>query len=145
MIDRRDNCPLRSNADQADQDEDRRGDACDDLTFIGFAEPVDRDMVNIARAGQTVPVKFRLVDASGAAVSDASAIVGLTSRTDATVCANQPTDVVETYVADTGLRYLGAGNWQYSWKTPKSYLGECRTMVLALRDGSAYEARFAFK
>ena len=37
-----DNCPNNANADQADSDDDGRGDVCDTgYTFAGFFQPVD--------------------------------------------------------------------------------------------------------
>jgi hypothetical protein len=40
---------------------------------------------------------------------------------------------------------LGNGNWQYNWKTPKTYAGQCRVMQLNLSDGSTHIANFKFK
>jgi subtilisin family serine protease len=34
----------------------------------------------------------------------------------------------------SGLLYQGNGNWQFNWKTPKAYAGQCRTMYLNLSD-----------
>ena len=60
-------------------------------------------------------------------------------------CATATPDAVEDYAGDSGLRYLGDGNWQFNWKTPKTYAGQCRTMVLTLSDGTTLEALFQFK
>jgi hypothetical protein len=54
-------------------------------------------------------------------------------------------DVVEVYTGSSGLQYLGDGNWQFNWKTPKSYVGHCRIMTLTLNDGSTHDAYFKFK
>jgi len=35
----------------------------------------------------------------------------------------------------TELQYLGDGTWQFNWKTPKNYAGQCRTLSLNLKDG----------
>jgi hypothetical protein len=59
--------------------------------------------------------------------------------------AGEPESSIETYAGSSGLQYLGDGNWQYNWKTPKSYTDSCRTMVLNLKDGSKYTANFKFK
>jgi hypothetical protein len=57
-----------------------------------------------------------------------------------------PTDTIEEYAAGaSGLQYAGDGYWQFNWKTPKTYAGQCRTMVLTLGDGSKHEADFKFK
>ncbi|MDQ4048691.1 MAG: DVUA0089 family protein [Actinomycetota bacterium] len=115
------------------------------LSFDGFFSPIDNDTVNSAKAGQTVPVKYRLVAANGTPVSDPSSFAGLTSQAAAGACAGQPSDAVETYSGNSGLQYLGDGNWQFNWKTPKSYEGQCRTMTMTLNDGSTHEASFLFK
>ena len=45
----------------------------------------------------------------------------------------------------SGLLYLGSGNWQFNWKTMKSYAGQCRIMTVTLGDGSTHSAEFKFK
>ncbi len=100
--------------------------------------------MNVARAGQTVPVRYRIVGPSGAGIADPASLESLTSAPDGS-CGSGESDVVETYVGDAGLKDLGDGDWQYSWKTPKSYAGACRVMVLKLRGEPPYIARFAFK
>jgi hypothetical protein len=78
-------------------------------------------------------VKWRLVNADGIGVSDPSSFVSLTSV--AGDCAGgAATDGVETYADSSGLQYLGDGYWQYNWKTPKSYAGQCRVLHLNLAD-----------
>src|SRR5205823_2811805 len=47
--------------------------------FGGFLQPIDTGMVNSANAGQTIPVKWRLTDASGVPISDPSSFVSVTS------------------------------------------------------------------
>jgi hypothetical protein len=37
------------------------------------------------------------------------------------------------------------GNWQFNWKTQKSYAGQCRTMTLMLSDGTTHTASFTFR
>jgi hypothetical protein len=56
-----------------------------------------------------------------------------------------PEDAIEDYSGASGLQYLGDGDWQFNWKTPKSYAGQCRTMTLTLSDGSTHTASFSFK
>jgi len=101
--------------------------------FTGFAQPIDNLIVNKANAGQTIPVKWRLSDASGAGVSDPSSFVNVLSAANS--CgAGLAVDDIETYSGASGLQYLGDGNWQFNWKTPKTYAGQCRTMTLILSD-----------
>jgi hypothetical protein len=115
------------------------------LTFTGFAQPIDMTATNLAKAGQTIPVKWRLLDANGVPVSDPASFVGL--RTQAGSCdAGGPSDAVETYSGSSGLQYLGDGYWQYNWKTPKNYAGKCRTMYIELQGGlTSPTVTFQFK
>jgi hypothetical protein len=99
--------------------------------------------VNAAKAGQTIPVKWRLTDANGVGISDPATFVSLTSSGGAGCSTGSP-DAIEQYTANSGLQYLGNGNWQFNWKTPKNYAGQCRRMKLNLADGE-HAADFQFK
>lgn len=113
-----------------------------EYNFAGFFQPVDNGILNLAKAGQTIPVKWRLTDANGVPISDPSSFVSVTSSATIGGCGGSA-DAIETYSGSSasGLQYLGNGNWQYNWKTPKSYAGQCRTLSLNLKDGAA--AHFA--
>jgi hypothetical protein len=107
--------------------------------------PIDNNQPNSAKAGQTVPVKWRLTDTNGNPVSDSASFVSLTSSVTPGSCGGSA-DAIETYAGSSGLQYLGDGYWQFNWKTPKSYAGQCRTMSLNLNDdGSGRTASFIFK
>ncbi len=114
--------------------------------FQGFLQPIDSlPTVNSAKAGQTIPIKWRLSDFFGVGVSDPASFASVTSGS--TSCdASDPQDAIETYTGNSGLQYLGNGNWQLNWKTPKSYAGQCRVMRLNLADGATDRlAEFKFK
>jgi hypothetical protein len=118
--------------------------------FSGFFSPVDNPpIVNLSKAGQTIAVKYRLTDANGVGISDTSSFVSITSAPRGT-CSGQ-SDVIETYSGASGLQYLGSGNWQFNWSTPRSYAGTCKTMTLNLKDavvptpGAPRTAYFQFK
>jgi hypothetical protein len=115
--------------------------------FLGFFSPVDNPpTVNTAKAGQAIPVKWRLTDAVGNPVSDMSSFKGLTSSPAACGSGETESPLPETTsTGSSGLQYLGDGNWQYNWKTPKLYANSCRTMILNLKDGTTYTANFKFK
>jgi len=94
-----DNCPAVSNPDQEDSNGNGIGDACD-LIFTGYFEPVNNDMVNVAKAGQAIPVKWRLTDGSGVPITDASMVVGLYSYSVS--CSDfigDPMDAIEAYAS----------------------------------------------
>jgi hypothetical protein len=114
-------------------------------TFAGFGAPVDSlPIVNMAKAGQTIPIKWHLQDANGNPISDPTTFASVTSGS-AGCSATAPQDAIETYSGSSGLQYLGAGNWQYNWKTPTSYAGQCRLLTLNFADGSHHQASFQFK
>lgn len=114
--------------------------------FNGFFQPIDTGITNSAKAGQAIPVKWRLTDANGVPVSDPNSFISVSSTATIGGCGGSA-DAIETYAGSSasGLQYLGNGNWQYNWKTPKSYAGQCRTLSLNLKDGaSGRTASFIF-
>lgn len=115
------------------------------FAFGGFAAPIDIGELNSAKAGQTIPVKWHLEQPDGTPVSDPASFTSLTSQNAGGSCSGQASDAIETYTSDSGLQYLGDGDWQYNWKTPKAYTGQCRTMTLTLSDDSTHTASFQFK
>lgn len=112
--------------------------------MTAFDRPVDRNVTNVAKAGRTLPVKWR-VTLDGVPVSDPSHFVGLFSA-QCTSNADPPADdQIEFYSGSSGLQYLGDGWWQFNWKTVRSYEGQTRKMTLRLDDGSEYSAFFEFR
>jgi hypothetical protein len=114
--------------------------------FVGFLPPVDNlPVINTAKAGSTIPVKWRLFDSAGAPVTSLTSFTSLTTAPIA--CDAAPADVIEE-VATTGetvLRYDAAsGQFIYNWKTEKSWLG-CRLLQLTLADGTKNYAKFQLK
>jgi hypothetical protein len=130
--------------------------------FTGFFSPVNNAPVsNAANAGQAIPIKWQLTDSSGVGVSNPNSFgypgliapyagpgtstPGLTSY-QVGCSTGDPTDSVEEYApGESGLIYQGNGNWQINWKTPKSYAGQCRVLVITLSDGTIHMANFKFK
>jgi alpha-tubulin suppressor-like RCC1 family protein len=124
----------------------------DPYTFQGFFQPVDNVLTNRAKAGATIPVRWRITDSNGIGVSDPGSFVALGSIAVAgTECSGGVDTVEELAAGSSGLVYLGDGNWQYNWKTLKAYAGQCRTMSLKLYEngtpgGKVYKtANFTFK
>lgn len=100
--------------------------------FEGSVEPPPHE--NVATAGQSVPVRWRLTTATGDPISDPSSFVSISSHT--TSCYdNAHGEIVEPAAGGSGLRYLGDGWWQYNWNTSRTYAGQCRTITLNLSDG----------
>ena len=115
-------------------------------TYTGFFAPVDNpSILNVAKAGQAIPVKWQIYYTSGA-VADPTSFVSLTSaEIGCGVLVAGAVDTVETYSGSSGLQYLGSGSWQFNWKTPASYANSCRSMKVTLKDGSTHIAYFNFK
>jgi hypothetical protein len=118
--------------------------------FDGFYAPVDRpNTMNLSKAGQAIPLKWRLTDADGVGITDLLAVavkaVGLNCASSATI------DQIETYAAgSSGLQNLGNGYYQYNWKTLASYANTCKSIALVFGAGAesyteAPSALFTFK
>jgi hypothetical protein len=112
--------------------------------FTGFADPLHDDVANEAKAGTTVPLKWRITDANGIGVSDPASFVSVTSVGGP--CDATGTGATGTFSGRSGLQYLGDGYWQFNWKTPKAYKGHCREVRLNLADGvTGRVASFVFR
>jgi len=110
--------------------------------FSGFQQPIDSNALNSAKAGRTVPVKWRLTDWNGSPVSDPASFVLLASRPNE--CTNNvESDEVPTTTNGSGLRYTGDGNWHYNWKTTGLPTG-CRELRLWIQ-GAPSAATAAFE
>jgi hypothetical protein len=113
------------------------------LGFDGFFAPVDMDMINVAKAGQAIPLKFDVYDANGP-VSDLGS-VEVTAQALSCSSLSESPDAIEQYAAGgSGLQNLGLGNYQFNWKTPKTYAGTCQRLHLDAGDGISHTADFQF-
>jgi hypothetical protein len=117
--------------------------------FSGFFDPIEMGILNSARAGSAIPVKWQLADADGNDVSDPASFSDLMSyQTD---CPNSMvipsySGITKVYPGSSGLQYLGNGNWQLNWKIPKNYAGTCRNMYIEFASGQkSPEVLFSFK
>lgn len=115
------------------------GTACQNFrtiyNFEGFYSPIDMGVLNSAKAGQAIPVKWRLTDANGTPISDPASFRALYSSAEACT-GGLPTDAVEEEASGaSGLQYLGEGYWQFNWKTPKTYASTCRGMFVEFQGG----------
>jgi len=117
--------------------------------FVGFSGSVlGGGVLNVAKAGQNVTLKWRLLDAAGAPVTNLTAAAVAVTVANLTCSAGTTTAGAVTAAAGGGgnsaLRNLGAGYYQYTWSTSKSYANTCMTMRLSLGEGTTHDALFRF-
>lgn len=102
-------------------------------TLSGFYPPVDSPAVatNLAKAGQTIPLKFYAQTASGP-ITDLTTVDLSIISTDCEQL-DEGMDAIESYSSSTSvpLQNLGGGYYQYNWKTLKGSTG-CRLVTLTL-------------
>jgi hypothetical protein len=113
--------------------------------FTGFTSPVDNaPIMNIARAGQIIPLKWRITDANGNPITQLTDVA--VSATSLSCDAGTTEDLIEEYTGgNLGLQNLGNGYYQWNWKTPTSYTNSCKTLSLDLGEGGEHTALFQFK
>jgi hypothetical protein len=108
------------------------------VTYVydGFYDPVlnDPELYNLAKAGQAVPIKWRLTDANGVPIDNPNSFVAV--KTYPEPCDGGLPIAVEDAAGASGLQYLGDGYWQYNWKTPKTYASTCRSMYVEFNSGT---------
>ena len=118
--------------------------------FGGFLPPVenpgiDGNVINVAKAGRAIPVKFSLNGDQGLDIfepgypksveffcsgeSDPNAIIVGTDAAGGSILSY---DAIE-------------GEYVYVWKTEKKWAEQCRQLVVRLNDGKSYYANFQFK
>jgi len=112
--------------------------------FQGFEAPVDNPSVlNTAKAGRAIPLKWRLVDAGGTPVTTlATASVKASSLSCS--LGSTPDQLEEVAAGGSGLQNLGDGYYQLNWKAPKSYARSCKALHLDLGEGITRDAYFEF-
>jgi FG-GAP repeat/HYR domain len=113
--------------------------------FSGFFPPVDNPpTVNVVNAGRAIPVKFSLSGNKGLNIFAAGYPVS-----QQIACSDgAPVSEIEQTVTAGGssLSYhAGSDQYNYVWKTEKSWEGTCRQLIVRLNDGSDHVAYFKFK
>ena len=112
--------------------------------FEGFFAPVSNDMPNKVKAGQTVPLKWRLLDANGASITNLSGVRVTVLDLDCSLGATADlTD--ESAPGNSGLQNKGNGEYQLNWKTPREYAKSCKMLHLDLGEGITRTAVFHFE
>ena len=121
----------------------------------GFFRPIENkdaagnSVLNVAKSGSTIPVKFSLGGNQGLGVFwlDAGATVSAYPSSTAITCdSGAAQDAVEEYTAATsGLKYDPvADQYVYNWKTDATWAGKCRQLTVRLTDGTYHRANFKF-
>lgn len=113
----------------------------DPFDFTGFFDPVSNDGMNLAKAGQAIPVKFSLGGDQGLDV-----ITSTQFSIDRTV-SNPSGDLLDAVTAGkSSLSYDAASDqYTYVWKTNKTWANKQGHFVLTLSDGSVHEFEVTFK
>jgi CSLREA domain-containing protein len=110
--------------------------------FSGFLQPVENlPMLNIAKAGSAIPVKFSLGGNQGLAIFAA----GYPASSPIPCDASEPGTVIEETVAagSSSLSYdATTGQYKYVWKTERAWKGTCRMLVVRFNDGAEHLAKF---
>lgn len=104
--------------------------------FTGLFAPVDPlPTLNSAKAGQAIPLKWRLTDIDGHPVLDFSAAALGIAVSGLNCTVSGVIDTIEEYAGNSGLQNLGDGYYQYNWKSPPSYASTCKKIGLNLGEG----------
>ncbi|QSX79244.1 PxKF domain-containing protein [Agrilutibacter solisilvae] len=111
--------------------------------FNGFTSPVHNPPVlNVLKAGRSVPLRWRVVDANGAPVTN------LTSAGVAAVaiaCPAAGENRITLYGGNSAaLQNLGNGYYQLDWMAATSLRNLCRRLELDLGDGVPRATQFKF-
>jgi probable HAF family extracellular repeat protein len=111
--------------------------------FGGFFSPVDNpDVLNKAKAGSSIPVKFSLGGDKGLDVLATGSLSSQSIDCDS----SDPVDAIEQTVtagASTLTYDATTDQYTYVWKTDRNWRG-CRQLAVALDDGSKHLADFMF-
>ena len=112
--------------------------------FAGFFAPIDKDALNVLKAGQGAPLRFSLGGDHGLAILAAGSPSSRPVQCDSSL----PSDPVEQTVTAgaSGLSYDAATDvYAYTWKTDKAWAGTCRELTVTLIDATSHSALFMFR
>lgn len=113
--------------------------------FAGFFRPIENfPILNLTKAGASVPVRFSLNGYQGMAIFAA----GSPYSQDVVCEKGSATNGVEEPVVENGngLSYdATTDQYQFVWRTEKSWQAACRNLILKFSDGTVREALFQFK
>ncbi len=113
--------------------------------FTGFSQPVDNlPALNTANSGQAIPLKWQITDVNGQPVTNLASVM-VTAVSFSCPVGTAPDQLEEYAPGSSGLLNQGDGNYQFDWKTPKSYAASCKTMKLDLGEGPGMERTALFQ
>jgi hypothetical protein len=116
----------------------------DKFPFVGFFDPIaNGTVVNAAKAGSAIPVKFSLGGDRGLNIFAPGFPRAVLTQCDT----GAPIDVIEetTNAGSSALTYDPATDrYTYVWKTEKAWALSCRQLQVKFTDGSVYTAKFTF-
>lgn len=114
---------------------------CRFYDFKGLKSPLsDMPVLNSAKAGQSIPVKFSLGADWGLNIM----AVGY-PKSEVIACnSTDKVQGVDAVVMSEPLSYED-GQYKFVWKTDKSYADSCRQLVIRLNEGTTIRANFNFK
>jgi len=113
--------------------------------FTGFLQPVDNlPVLNQVKAGSAIPVKFRLGGNQGLSIFATDSPGSQQIDCGSTAVINE---IEQTVTAGSSSLSYDAltDQYNYVWKTSKSWSGTCRQLTLMLKDGKKYKASFQLK
>lgn len=113
--------------------------------FSGFFAPVDNlPTVNMANAGQAIPLQFGLGGDFGLNI----VAPGFPTATQIACATGVPLNsgTLTDTAGGSGLQFSSASDtYTYVWKTSKAWAGTCQQLDLRLNDGTDHIADFKFK
>lgn len=112
--------------------------------WSGFFAPIENaPAMNTAKAGSALPVKFSLDGYQGLDVLPSGS-----PSSQRTSCGTGPIGTAEATFTPGKSRLSydnDAGQYQYVWKTEKTWAGTCRRLVVRLGDGTMHQADVQFR
>jgi len=113
------------------------------FNWAGFFSPVDNlPMLNVAKAGSAIPVKFSLGGDKGLNIFAVGYPQSIKIACDSGVSLD---DIEQTVTAGSSSLSYGGDKYNYVWKTDKAWAGTCRQLIVKLIDGTFHYANFKFK
>jgi len=114
--------------------------------WTGFFRPIDNpDVLNVAKAGRAIPVKFSLDGDQGLNIFEP----GYPKSVEFSCNGELNLDAIIEGTDTAGGSILSydaiKDEYIYVWKTEKIWANSCRQLVVRLNDGTSYEANFKFK